>query len=318
VKNLKRTNNIIVSYVAFMMIWGATVSLMDQKIYGQIVVYMVNVIACSVIYYLDNKTVVALYCISAFTLFLGLPFFQQSKAIIIGHCINCAIFLLFSYLASRILYKNLYSDFKSKRLIMETNEKLKNEIEENKMIHRQLEKANKKLKELSLKDELTNLYNRRALREFIDSICSSDFKQKPLSIIMIDIDNFKLYNDKYGHIKGDEVLKKVSGKLNETLRDSINFVARYGGEEFICIFLETDNNEIYEIANKIREKICGLKIAHTYSNVSNYVTISLGMATTIIPYNANLIHQCIKNADIALYKAKNEGKNRIVNYNTIT
>lgn len=314
-KNFDIINVVIVSYITFMMVWSAAVSLMDQKLYGQIIVYMVNVITCSVIYYVGNKTILFSYFISAFILFLGLPFFQDSKNVVIGHYINGVIFLSCAYLASRILYKNLYSDLKSRSLVIEANKKLKNEIEENKVIYKQLEKANKKLEKLSLNDDLTNINNRRALRGFVESIfINIEQQQTPISIIMIDIDNFKLYNDNYGHIKGDEVLKKVSGELSEVLRDSRDFVARYGGEEFVYIALETDEDEISKIANKIREKIYNLKIVHEYSKISSYVTVSLGTAT-IIPSSTKSIYDCIKKADFALYKAKIEGKNRIESYN---
>lgn len=314
-KNLNIINIVIISYVTFMMVWGAVVSLMDQKLYGQIIVYMVNVITCSVIYYIGNKTILFSYFISAFILFLGLPFFQESKNVIIGHYINGVIFLSCAYLASRILYKNLYNDLKSKSLVIEANKRLKIEIEENKVIYKQLEKANKKLEKLSLNDDLTDINNRRALRGFIENIFGSITQEEtPISIIMMDIDNFKLYNDNYGHIKGDEVLKKISGELREVLREPRDFVARYGGEEFIYIALETDEDEIYNIANKIREKIYKLKIVHGYSKISSYVTISLGTAT-IIPSNTKSIYECIKKADFALYQAKIEGKDRVESYN---
>lgn len=310
-RNLRVMDVIIISYIIFMMVWGAIVSLMDQRLYGQIMVYMVNVIGCSVIYYLDNRKLLISYIVSISVLFLGLPFFQQSREIVLGHYINGIVFLSCAYVASRTLYKNLYNNFKSKSLIMKANEKLKKEIEENKIIYKQLKDANKQLKKLSLEDELTNVNNRRALRLFIDNIFKQVPKETSISIIMMDIDNFKSYNDKYGHVNGDEVLKKVSSKLNETVRGAKDFVARYGGEEFVYIALQTDESEIYKIANEIREKIYNLKITHEYSEVSKYVTASLGIAT-VLPDNTASIYECIQNADIALYQAKYEGKNRIV------
>ena len=311
ITNLNKVSITIISYVIFMMSWGAVISLMDQKLYGQVVVYIINVISCSVIYYLNNKTLIYSYFISAFILFLGLPFFQLSNNVLIGHYINCIIFLCFSWLASRILYKSLYNDFKSKSLLLEANNKLKREIKENKIIHKQLKISNNKLKEFSLMDDLTKVNNRRALTEFIDAFSNSESQdQTRVSVIMMDIDNFKLYNDNYGHIEGDTVLKKVSSQLKEVLRDSKDFVARYGGEEFIYIARDTDKNEIYEVARKIKEKIYKLKIIHEYSEVSSYVTMSIGIAT-VIPYNTNSIYECIKNADAALYRAKIEGKDMI-------
>lgn len=310
-KNLRVMEFITTSYIIFMMVWGAVISLMDQRLYGQIMVYMVNLIACSVIYYIDTRRLISAYFISTWVLFFGLPYFQPSRDIILGHYINTIIFLICSYVASRTLYRNLYINFRGKNLIIEANEKLKREINENKTMYKQLQEANKKLKRLSLKDELTNLNNRRALREFIENIFKYVPKETPVSIIMIDVDNFKSYNDKYGHVNGDEVLRKVSCKLIETLRGSKDFAARYGGEEFVYIALQTNENQIYEIAKEIREEIYNLKIPHEYSDVSEYVTASLGVAT-IVPDNTASIYEAIRNADIALYQAKIQGKNRIV------
>lgn len=310
-RNLKAMEFITTSYIIFMMVWGSVISLMDQRLYGQVMVYIVNIIACSIIFYIDSKKLISAYFISTCVLFFGLPFFQPSRNIIIGHYINASIFLIFAYIASRTLYKNLYNDFKSRNLITGFNEKLKKEIEENKTMYTQLQEANKELKKLSLKDELTNLNNRRALREFIENLFKYLPKQIQVSIIMMDIDNFKSYNDKYGHVNGDEVLRKISCKLNETLRGSKDFVARYGGEEFIYIALQTDENEIYEIAKEIRDKILNLKIPHEYSKVCEYVTVSQGVAT-IVADNIEYIYECIRNADISLYQAKIQGKNRIV------
>lgn len=309
--NLKAMEFITTSYIIFMMVWGSAISLMDQRLYGQVMVYIVNIIACSIIFYIDSKKLISAYFISTCVLFFGLPFFQPSRNIIIGHYINASIFLIFAYIASRTLYKNLYNDFKSRNLIIGFNEKLKKEIEENKTMYNQLQEANKELKKLSLKDELTNLNNRRALREFIENLFKYLPKEIQVSIIMMDIDNFKSYNDKYGHVNGDEVLRKISCKLNETLRGSKDFVARYGGEEFIYIALQTDENEIYEIAKEIRDKIINLKIPHEYSKVCEYVTVSQGVAT-ILADNIEYIYECIRNADISLYQAKIQGKNRIV------
>lgn len=310
-RNLKAMEFITTSYIIFMMVWGSVISLMDQRLYGQVMVYIVNIIACSIIFYIDSKKLISSYFISTCVLFFGLPFFQPSRNIIIGHYINASIFLIFAYIASRTLYKNLYNDFKSRNLIIGFNEKLKKEIEENKTMYNQLQEANKELKKLSLKDELTNLNNRRALREFIENLFKYLPKEIQVSIIMMDIDNFKSYNDKYGHVNGDEVLRKISCKLNETLRGSKDFVARYGGEEFIYIALQTDENEIYEIAKEIRDKIINLKIPHEYSKVCEYVTVSQGVAT-ILADNIEYIYECIRNADISLYQAKIQGKNRIV------
>lgn len=314
INNKDKLKVVILGYIIFCTSWGAVIALMDQKLYGQVMVYMVNVIACSVFYYLDNKTLIFTYLVSGSILFIGLIFFQNSRNVLIGHYVNCIIFLANTWFASRILYRNLYNDFKSKNMVIQANEKLIYEVQENGIIRKELEEANLKLKNLSLNDELTCIHNRRGLTEFINSLIntySNEFIY--LSVIMMDIDDFKLYNDNYGHVKGDEVLKSIAAQLSKLSRRKQDFVGRYGGEEFVYIAVNTDENEILEHANKIIEKINSLKITHAYNKGSNNVSLSLGTAT-IIYSGIKSIYQCIENADSALYQAKAEGKNRVKVY----
>ena len=284
--NVYKTKKFILMYVIFVMCWGAVISLMDQKLYGQVIVYIINAITCSVIYYLDNKDICYSYFISVLVLFIGLPYAQPSKDILIGHGVNLVIFIFHSWLASRILYRSLYNDFKSKR----------------------------KFQELSLRDELTGMPNRRSLREFIEFAWKYNLKEKSsISVLMIDVDFFKQYNDNYGHIEGDKVLKEIGKILKEALRDNKDFTARYGGEEFIFIALNTENNEIYGLAEEIRKRVDCLKIPHKYSEIYENITVSIG-ASTVIPYSEKAIYDCINNADNALYEAKEKGKNRVESF----
>lgn len=302
--NYNTINVITTSYVTFTMAWGAVIALMDQAFSGQIFVYIVNLVACSTIYYLDNRKMLFSYFTSACILFLGLLFFQQSKNIILSNYINVTAILVCLYFCSRILYKNLYNDLHSRMSIVEANKKLRNEMEEKERVYNKLEQSNKMLKELSLTDEITNIDNRRGLKEYINSlVIDIPYKEKPVSAIMIDIDNFKLYNDKYGNGKGDEALKKISKELIKTIRDPRDFVARYGGKEFVYIALATDKDEINKVVNEIRERIHNLKIVNEYSDVSNYLTVSVGTATVIL-CNKNSINEAIERSNQMLFKSK--------------
>lgn len=167
---------------------------------------------------------------------------------------------------------------------------------------RKIKNLNKKLTELNHLDELTGLNNRRSLNEFFDvqwkRICKDG---KVVSAIMMDIDFFKKYNDFYGHQEGDNVISKV-GKIIKECCGKEDFAVRYGGEEFLLILPNRNEEVAEEIARRIQGKISKLKIEHKKSAVSDYVTLSLGVATTydVVDYMA-----LIRSADNQLYKAKN-------------
>ena len=159
-------------------------------------------------------------------------------------------------------------------------------------------------------DGLTGIANRRALdehlgREWFRSLRS----QAALSLIMLDVDFFKLYNDTYGHLAGDDCLKRVTAALLSSLRAS-DFAARYGGEEFVTLLYESDKEGALVTAERIRAKVESLQIPHQSSQISPYVTVSLGMAT-FVPSEGSAPDHLINMADQMLYRAKNNGRNRV-------
>lgn len=175
----------------------------------------------------------------------------------------------------------------------------------------ELKKINCKLESISLCDGLTGIPNRRSFNNYIESSWKSCIRSgKPVSLIMADIDYFKAYNDNYGHPKGDECLKKVAKTMASSVKRPMDFVARYGGEEFAVILPETDSNGAIIVAKKIRKDVEALSLIHEYSQVTNYITISLGV-TTVVPDQTYSMEKFICNADIALYKAKSSGRNTV-------
>lgn len=169
-----------------------------------------------------------------------------------------------------------------------------------------------KVRELSYKDSLTSLSNRRHFEERLDRLWKQSIRlSKPVSIIMADIDNFKAYNDTYGHQKGDECLRLVAHTLNATLKRPLDMIARYGGEEFIVALPDTTLNGATHIAECMREKIESLKIMHEASKTNDVVTISLGVASVMPAQNSNYT-SLILAADKALYNAKESGRNRVI------
>ncbi|MRH44889.1 diguanylate cyclase [Aquibacillus halophilus] len=179
----------------------------------------------------------------------------------------------------------------------------------------ELEEANAKLRALSYIDGLTQIPNRRNFDENLEKEWKNAIRTaSQVSLILIDVDFFKDYNDIYGHSKGDECLKSVGTKLANTVQRPRDLVARYGGEEFVVVLPNTSRQDAEMIANQMKDNIEGLQIAHGKSSVSNYVTISGGIATlkpTVIMKKEELSQR----ADQALYKAKDLGGNQIVAYN---
>jgi diguanylate cyclase (GGDEF)-like protein len=175
----------------------------------------------------------------------------------------------------------------------------------------ELEEVNDKLAKLATHDELTGLTNFRKFKEVFNlewrRMCRA---KKPLSIIMIDIDFFKKYNDTYGHLMGNDCLRKISEVLKTTIRRPGDMVARYGGEEFVVVLSETRDKGAVFVAERIRSEVEKLKIIHEKSTVSRFVTVSLGVST-IIPQEKFNPQELIEQADEALYKSKKTGRNRI-------
>jgi diguanylate cyclase (GGDEF)-like protein len=171
--------------------------------------------------------------------------------------------------------------------------------------------ANKELKKLATIDDLTKIANHRRFNEFYNLEWRRNLRNsKPLSIILIDVDYFKLFNDTYGHHAGDQCLIEVARAIQEICQRPGDLVARYGGEEFIIVLSETGLQGSQMVAEKIRSKIESLQIIHETSDVSKFVTVSIGCAAIIPKAHLDPVH-LIKEADEALYKSKANGRNRV-------
>ncbi len=173
----------------------------------------------------------------------------------------------------------------------------------------EIKRLNRLFKRLSMTDSLTNIPNRRALEEFLEENWNLYKDTKvAVSFVMIDIDYFKLYNDNYGHLQGDEILKSVS-KVIRSLYSNDSFVARYGGEEFIIVTLNSNKDGTIQKIERLMNKINELNIKHEYSLVSDRLTISVGATVTNIDSTKSYL-QGIKKSDCALYESKRNGRNR--------
>ena len=180
-----------------------------------------------------------------------------------------------------------------------------------------VEKARKELELLATVDELTGLANRRRLEQFlIEAWHTARREKKPLTLVMLDIDHFKLFNDGYGHSKGDECLRTVGSILRETIPRETDLVARFGGEEFCVILPSTTEEGGSRVAENIRNAIESLGYSHEYSPLFKKVTVSLGVAS-ISPSDGYVAAQLLERADQALYAAKRSGRNRVEVHSSI-
>ena len=196
--------------------------------------------------------------------------------------------------------------------LLDAHELLRASSEIHKLTTQLLESANEKLQRLASLDGLTKLANRRLFDSYLDKnwrgLASS---RSPLSLIMCDVDYFKLYNDTYGHQAGDACLQQIAKAISRAVRRTTDLVARYGGEEFSVILPNTDVEGSLSVAQRIRDEVKNCAIAHSASLVSQYVTLSLGVASTI-PDAISGPNQLIGAADAALYQAKQQGRDRAV------
>jgi len=171
-----------------------------------------------------------------------------------------------------------------------------------------LDRANKQLEILSSIDPLTQILNRRGLEDVLANAWQENtLHEGELSLLMLDIDFFKLYNDNYGHPQGDKCLTQVANALDKSLNGATESLARYGGEEFIIVMPFTPVDGARFKAKELNLALQNIKIKHEYSSVSAVVTVSIGIASTI--HGASNISELIKQADMALYHAKNKGRN---------
>lgn len=175
-----------------------------------------------------------------------------------------------------------------------------------------LQEAHEKLRIVAVMDELTQVANRRQFNEKLNREWNRLKREGlPMSLIMCDVDCFKLYNDNYGHQNGDRCLRSIADAIKKNVKRSIDVVARYGGEEFAVIMPNTDSEGALHVAETMRVVIEQLRIPNKASTVSPYITLSLGVST-MIPTPTHPPDALIKDADNALYESKRLGRNRTV------
>lgn len=170
----------------------------------------------------------------------------------------------------------------------------------------------KQYEKMAITDPLTQVYNRRYFNEVIAKEIEHANRDKTiLSLIILDVDYFKKYNDTYGHIAGDEALIAIANTLKNSLRNDRDYPFRLGGEEFGVVFSAKDDNEAFEFAENIRRNIAELQIPHSSSEANDYVTASLGLVAIDFSVQTADKDEFYRIADSALYSAKENGRNQV-------
>ncbi|GEM_PF-1993198 len=189
---------------------------------------------------------------------------------------------------------------------------LREEIGRSNALRQKLEIANRSLEDLAHLDGLTGIPNRRQMDKFLAHEWKRAAReQQPLSLMLCDIDYFKVYNDTYGHQAGDIALQKVAQCLHEQLKRPADFVARYGGEEFIIILPNTPHSGGRSMAENVLQAIRHLRIPHEGSQASPFLSLSIGLSCTV-PTHDGQAESLVQCADQALYQAKEQGRNQVV------
>lgn len=175
-----------------------------------------------------------------------------------------------------------------------------------------LSAVNQELRRLSSQDGLTGLANRR----LFDSTLEREWRRarrtgEPVALMMIDIDHFKKYNDHYGHLAGDDCLRRVAGVISASLQRAGDLAARYGGEEFVGLMPGTDLEGARELAHEVRTRLARAALAHEANPVGPVLTVSIGVAAAV-PGPEHRPTDLVEAADHALYQAKDQGRDRMV------
>ncbi len=283
--------------------WCAGISLLDQQTNGQILVYTVAVIAVAVTPFLKPLYLAGIYAVVHIAFLIMLPHFQVSYAVVYGHYVNSTTFVLISYAISYMRYKKIIEEFGNRKLIQEKNSELER-------MNRELAEANLQLELISRTDSLTGVCNRYMFDKAIKiewNRCKRNLV--PLSLIMIDIDFFKNYNDSHGHMVGDDCIRQVANVLKAFTKRSSDLVARYGGDEFALVLPYMGKESALSLAEQIRKKVEETAIRFANTSSQDFLTISAGV-NSAVPTAKMSLEKFIEAADSALYKAK-ESRNSV-------
>ncbi len=308
-KNFKYRIIIDILYLLTLSLFAAYTALLEFN-YGSSlnIIYISWLFFVSSLLYIDLKYIISLIITSTLLIIVMIITLSDSNVDVTSTVLNYAFLGTLNVFLSIPFYNIKIEHFNQKMEIHETNDILN---KNNKM----LEILNHSLEISASTDALTGVLNRMAFNELVEAGYSiSHAASSPISLIMLDVDHFKSYNDSLGHLKGDECLKSIAKLISKALKRSSDKLFRYGGEEFAVLLNDTDINGAVVTTNRILELIREAKIPHPV--IGDIVTISAGIHS-VIPSADDMPKQLIEKADIALYHAKENGRNNYCVFDNI-
>lgn len=301
-RNIRTFEWYVSLYIFFTFIWGAITTAYNQHISLQIMIYTLSLFISAALLYIPISQMIFITITSSTLLLFGIFIHQENvyTALLLG--LYICTFDIIAILLSMTVHKNFKKAYEFKQRLILENMK-------NKVLTNQLVGLNHQLSFEADFDVLTKLFNRRGLNHYILKMMEEvRFQPTYVTVLVIDIDHFKKYNDYYGHTKGDIVLSKVAQALKQ-ISDQYDFIiARWGGEEFLSMSCP-HNHQITEIlCQKLVTAVNTLHIPHEASSSNEFVSVSIGAATMKISSMQEL-EELVDQADQALYKVKETSRN---------
>lgn len=285
-------------YAVFLSLWGMGISLMDSRgREGTSDVMLYVMIGLAILLYIRPWQSLLIYGGCYFIFMIAFPLVADPTIDKRGVCINTSIYIIFILCIAFFHFHNKREDFLNRRIISMQND--------------QIRQINEKLNHLVITDTLSDLYNRR----FLDALLPDKWQQQiekrgTAAIFMLDIDDFKRYNDLLGHQAGDVCLRQIAHVMKHTLKQPDDFLIRYGGEEFSAVRFGCSRREALELAEQLRIQVEQLGIVYDGPEGTGRITVSIGVCYGILE-PSDTVESYLHRADKALYAAKRAGKNRV-------
>ncbi|KOS62621.1 diguanylate cyclase [Lysinibacillus sp. FJAT-14222] len=304
--NFRKYESILLSYIYTILVLITVITVMDVYFFKHAALYEVLFLLICVIFSIPFLKIfwIALITVPPILISAYLSVGVSSESIKI--LLPMSLIIPIGLVIQRHNYK-VQRQFTKQHIL------LQEEMIRSKNLSKLLAEKNNELSEQALRDTLTNLPNRRAFNNKLTQIGQQLSKPKSISVMMIDIDFFKNFNDYYGHLQGDEALIKVAALLDEIAEKYNAFAARWGGEEFVIVSQHAAKFSEH-VCEEILEEVRNLNIRHERSKVADIVTVSIGMCHVKIS-NIEHLKTCCKLADQALYTAKQNGRNNFYSKN---
>ena len=298
-------NQVTACTALFALLWAAAVAVRHMHAENHVVALVSAIFIVSFIIY--TKPIIALFnYASMYIFFISYCIYLNCQHDIVNiHSLKILMFTVIAVSISIFLYTIKIKECINKEEIEQKNIHLAE-------LNEKLKSLNEKLEQLAATDYLTGLYNRRQFDVLLHTEWHSALREAThLSMIMLDVDFFKEFNDRYGHLAGDDCLKSLGATLLFTLSRPRDLAFRYGGEEFACILPHTDSQGALHICDNIRQAVHDLAIRHESSSISDRVTFSYGVISGI-PKPGGAPETFKRAADKLLYQAKAQGRNKVV------